>query len=756
MSLRSWTSGILAGLLGSNVANAICSSNLLIDNFSTWSMNSNTVGSWTSDDGSMASIAVVDGSLAFTPKVNSYFYETFSCTQAKNDDYNAVSFSVIGPAGGAASLEIQTKSSCSASAYSSSYLTVNGLTGSKQTVTVPLSSFAGAKTNAITGLVWSSFSKPGVKWVLDDIQFVCITSKNPTATGVTEPAPSPSGSCSSLLIDDWESQSRLTFLYYNAMIKPSSDDGTMKSVVVSNDNHVTFTPKNTDSYFYSQVGCVNTQNTYGGISLPIKAPRGTKLSVQLSSPAKCGDAVDKVNSAQTSAELGWTFDGTEKLYSIPFSKFNELDLTKVRTVFFTGLTGPVTFGPMAFYCGSTPSQYHVPATTAPAGPTSTVPAPSSTASALVIDEFASNGANALGFWHGADDGMSLTWGNKQLTIKSSDSDYAFYTQLSGSCRNLHSYDGSYLHIAYNGSNKFTVALQQHNSQCNENIAPFPETWDSLEAARYASESDIYIPISHFNIDRSRVIGLAFKGFYTTESVVLKKVEIVSSIPASFKIPSKLPSGNFVFACKRPNSFAFAIDDGDPALAQQVLKIVKEENIKVTFFTVGAPLEDASTNLTNVYREMQAQGHQIALHSFTHPKMEGLPDDAAIDWEYRNDIATVKKTFDGLVTSYFRPPFGNEGARMRQRLAVALGTTSPYIVQWSVDVEDWLWATGPTPEKQLDSFKRDLAKGGDLVVMHYLYPTTVGYLKQFIQLAKAAGKQLMRVDQCMEDPNAPSF
>lgn len=123
----------------------------------------------------MTSISVVDSSLAFTPKANSYFYETFTCTQAMNEGYNAVSFSVIGPAGGAASLEIQTKSSCSASAYSSSYFTFRGLTGSKQTVTVPLSSFAGAKTNAITGLVWSSFSKTGVKWVLDDVQFVCST-----------------------------------------------------------------------------------------------------------------------------------------------------------------------------------------------------------------------------------------------------------------------------------------------------------------------------------------------------------------------------------------------------------------------------------------------------------------------------------------------------------------------------------------------------------------------------------------------------
>jgi len=91
--------------------------------------------------------------------------------------------------------------------------------------------------------------------------------------------------------------------------------------------------------------------------------------------------------------------------------------------------------------------------------------------------------------------------------------------------------------------------------------------------------------------------------------------------------------------------------------------------------------------------------------------------------------------------------------MRQRLAANLGG-NPYIVQWSVDVEDWLWAETSTPEKQLEAFKRDLNKGGNLVVMHYLYKSTVDYLPEFIRLAKATGKRLMRVDQCMEDPNAP--
>jgi peptidoglycan/xylan/chitin deacetylase (PgdA/CDA1 family) len=744
---------LVAALLAEKVS-AACSSNLVIDNFSQWSSNSNSLGSWTSDDGSMTSISASGSKLVFTPSANSYFYETLPCTAASTEGYDAISFTFKGPAGGSAMLEIQAKASCEDATYASSWVQINDLTGSSQTIEIPLSDFSGINANGVTGFVWSTWSSTDPAWELGNIQFVCTGGNNPTTT--TPPGPEPTGDCSHLVIDDWESQSRLTFLYYNAMIQPTSDDGTMASIVVSNDNRVTLTPNNADSYFYSKTTCINTVGRYGGISLRVKAPAGSSFGIQLSSPANCGDEEETGFGFQTTAELGWTFDGTEKLYDIDFSRFSGVDLAKVQTVFFSGLTGAVTFGPMAFYCGDQATEYVVPVSSAPPGPTATVPAPSATASALVIDRFGNQAANALGFWHGADEGMDLTWGNQQLTIKSSDSDYSFYTQLSGSCRDITNLEGSYLHIAYSGSNKFTVAMQQHNEECNAEIAPYPATWDSIEAARYASATDIYIPISHFNIEHTRVIGLSFKGFYTTDTTVLRTVEIVPSVPAGFTIPSKLPSGNLVFACKRPNSFAFAIDDGDPTFAQEVLQIIKEEDIKVTFFTVGAPLEDAGTNLTNVYNEMLAAGHQVALHTYTHPKMEGLPDYEAIDWEYNKDIEAVAEAFNGLHTPYFRPPFGNEGARMRQRLAATLDTDEPYIVNWSVDVEDWLWATGPTPEKQLDAFNRDVQKGGNLVVMHYLYPSTVGYLREFIQIAKATGKQLMRVDQCMEDPNAPAL
>jgi peptidoglycan/xylan/chitin deacetylase (PgdA/CDA1 family) len=105
-----------------------------------------------------------------------------------------------------------------------------------------------------------------------------------------------------------------------------------------------------------------------------------------------------------------------------------------------------------------------------------------------------------------------------------------------------------------------------------------------------------------------------------------------------------------------------------------------------------------------------------------------------------------------IARYFRPPYGTIGARTRQRLAAYI--RDPSIINWSVDVEDWLWKDSKTPERQRDAFFRDVGRGGNLVVMHYLSPTTVEYFREFIQFVKNLNIDIMRVDQCLEDPDSP--
>lgn len=123
------------------------------------------------DDGSMSSISAEGNALRFTPgSEEAYFYETFPCTTASSEGYDAISFSLQGPEDGLVILEIQTKSSCSDEEYTSVEIEVDELTGS---LTLPLDSWSGANGDAITALVWKGFSDTDAEWELGPIEFVC-------------------------------------------------------------------------------------------------------------------------------------------------------------------------------------------------------------------------------------------------------------------------------------------------------------------------------------------------------------------------------------------------------------------------------------------------------------------------------------------------------------------------------------------------------------------------------------------------------
>ncbi|EED13724.1 polysaccharide deacetylase, putative [Talaromyces stipitatus ATCC 10500] len=381
---------------------------------------------------------------------------------------------------------------------------------------------------------------------------------------------------------------------------------------------------------------------------------------------------------------------------------------------------------------------------------------------FVIDDFCKRSVNKLRSWHGPGENLKVEYDQNDddddeclVRLFPSNPDHNYHTQFSYSCFDLSRHRKMFLHVKYSGSDAFTISLYQNNGACNPFRAPFPGTMDSVEASRYTTDGggDIYVPLSHFYIDLKRASSIAFHGFYKDEETVLHKVEIVKHLPRDVDVPRKLPTGSMVLTCKRPNSFAFGIDDGDPRLAQKVMEILDDEDIKVTFFVVGQGLRDPSTNLTEVYSEMIEKGHQVALHSDTHPRMEGLQTEDEIDDEITGGQHALKDLL-GIESRYFRPPYGTIGARMRQRLAAHID--DPYIVNWSVDVEDWLWANTNEPWRQLKAFRRDIDRGGNLVVMHYLTWNTVKYFREFIRIAKHKGKKIMRIDQCMMDPDAPDL
>lgn len=229
---------------------------------------------------------------------------------------------------------------------------------------------------------------------------------------------------------------------------------------------------------------------------------------------------------------------------------------------------------------------------------------------LVLDRFDNSGINALGNWHGCDGSMSCQWNGDSLTIQSADTDNSFFTQFKGACQDLGSFNDQFLHIVCSGDKKFSVALTQNNNGCDMSRAPYPETWDIVNAEDYSNGEDIYIPMSHFNIMKSRTLGVALKAFRNPgASTTFSLIEIVDSAPGG--VPEKKPTGPLYFSCTRPNSIAFGIDDGIPSLTEDMMKIVDSEGIKVTFFVVGNSLDNPDLPFKALYKRALANGHQVS-------------------------------------------------------------------------------------------------------------------------------------------------
>ncbi|CAK7223603.1 hypothetical protein SBRCBS47491_005266 [Sporothrix bragantina] len=152
---------------------AACKANLAIDNFADFANKTNSLGAVNGDDKTMTTLSVTGTTLSLNVKANSYFYENLPCQDlaAASSGYNAVSFKLSGPAQSSLLLELQTKTSCNATAHASAYhnVTVPATAGA---VSIPLSEFTGANLAVATSLTFSTFNKTGA-YTLSDLEFVC-------------------------------------------------------------------------------------------------------------------------------------------------------------------------------------------------------------------------------------------------------------------------------------------------------------------------------------------------------------------------------------------------------------------------------------------------------------------------------------------------------------------------------------------------------------------------------------------------------
>ncbi|AFY34737.1 polysaccharide deacetylase family protein [Calothrix sp. PCC 7507] len=218
-----------------------------------------------------------------------------------------------------------------------------------------------------------------------------------------------------------------------------------------------------------------------------------------------------------------------------------------------------------------------------------------------------------------------------------------------------------------------------------------------------------------------------------------KVEnLTFTVPATFQ-------GKIVYRVQ-PSSqekvIALTIDDGPwPNTTSQMLDILKQNNVKATFFWVGQALEANP----DIAKRVVAEGHAIGNHTWHHWYRQ--MDQATANREIELTAELIYKT-TGVKTTLFRPP----GGVLNNGLAAYAKNQKYAVVMWSQTSAD----TDPRAKPQVfvKNVLRD-AKPGSIVLMHDGggdRRRTVQALPQIISGLKQQGYRFVTVPELLQMQN----
>lgn len=181
--------------------------------------------------------------------------------------------------------------------------------------------------------------------------------------------------------------------------------------------------------------------------------------------------------------------------------------------------------------------------------------------------------------------------------------------------------------------------------------------------------------------------------------------------------------------------ALTFDDGpDVEITGEILDILKEENVKATFFVVGTRVKQNPEMLKRIANE----GHVIGNHSYNHPQLGKANRSKILDELNRTDKLIENAV--GYKPKLMRPPYGSSSSLLRS----ILNETGRQQVLWSVDTRDW---AGTSVKDMLANIDRNTKPGGN-ILMHSVGPKlkTPELLPLLIKDLRAKGYTFVTVDQ----------
>ncbi len=179
--------------------------------------------------------------------------------------------------------------------------------------------------------------------------------------------------------------------------------------------------------------------------------------------------------------------------------------------------------------------------------------------------------------------------------------------------------------------------------------------------------------------------------------------------------------------------ALTFDDApNPYYTEELLGILREKDVKATFFCMGNKCQLYPDLLISILRD----GHDIGNHSYSHPKLVDLATD---DWQeeilYTNRIINRVLGYDCRL---FRPPHGRTTDEITD-FVYSHGMTTCW---WTVNTGDYL---EPQAASVITKTKNGIGPGG-IVLMHDGTDCAVDALPGLIDALRNSGYEFVTMSE----------
>lgn len=188
------------------------------------------------------------------------------------------------------------------------------------------------------------------------------------------------------------------------------------------------------------------------------------------------------------------------------------------------------------------------------------------------------------------------------------------------------------------------------------------------------------------------------------------------------------------------------DDGPSENTAKILDILKEKNVKATFFVIGKEDEESKA----LYQRIVAEGHTLGMHSFSH-KYSVIYDSLDSFTEDVNHLRSYLASITGVEPDIMRFPGGSSNQVSNTDMAEFIR----YLNEEDITYYDWNVASGDatsqayTADELVENVMTDVVKyDTSIVLMHdsSAKGTTVDALSSMIDQLQSMGAELLPIDE----------